>query len=63
LIPAFKASFSSPKETTSAPRPLFFNSLMTSILELALTAKQINGLEDLNADFNFIIFLFSWSNE
>ena len=38
LIPAFKANFSSPTDTTSAPRLFFFNSLRILKFEFALTA-------------------------
>ena len=43
-IPAFIAFINSPPETTSAPDPIFFNSLSKVILELDLTEKHIKGL-------------------
>ena len=47
LTPAFKAIISSPFDTTSAPSPNFFISLIRLTLVLDLTAKQINGEKDL----------------
>ena len=49
LIPAFIAFNISPAETTSAPDPIFFNSLSKVMLELDLTEKQTKGLAVLNA--------------
>jgi len=49
LILAFKAFNNSPAETTSAPEPIFFNSLSKFIFELDLTEKHTSGLVSLNA--------------
>ena len=43
LIPALIAFNNSPIETTSAPDPIFFNSLSNAKFELDFTEKHING--------------------
>ncbi len=43
-IPALRAIFNSPIETTSAPEPSFFNSEMSFKFEFDFTEKQIIGL-------------------
>ena len=44
LIPAFKAIFNSPIDTTSAPQPSLFKFFKISKFEFDLTEKQIKGL-------------------
>ena len=59
LIPAFIAFNSSPPETTSAPDPIFFNSLSKDVrFELDFTEKHIKGLVALNALLKFIKITF-----
>jgi hypothetical protein len=48
-MPALVAFNNSPSETTSAPEPIFFNSLSKAIFELDLREKHIKGLVALNA--------------
>ena len=49
LIPAFVAFSNSPIDTTSAPEPIFFNSLSKVRFEFDFTEKHIVGLITLNA--------------
>ena len=48
LIPALVAFSNSPADTTSAPDPIFFNSLSKFIFEFDFTEKHISGLVFLN---------------
>ena len=63
FIPAFNAIISSPKETTSAPKPNFLISLIKLTLVLDLTAKQINGEKDLKFFLNLFTFSFNFEYE
>jgi len=49
LIPVFIALSNSPRDTTSAPEPIFFSSLSKVKLELDFIEKHIVGLMVLNA--------------
>ena len=54
-MPALRAIISSPIETTSAPKPNFLISLIKFTLVLDLTAKQINGENDLKLFLKLLI--------
>ena len=59
-IPAFNANVSSPFETTSAPNPNFFISVIILTFELDLTEKHINGEKDLKLSLKLFIFCFNF---
>ena len=61
LIPAFIAFNNSPMDTTSAPEPIFFNSLSRVRFELDLTEKHIIGLTLLNAFNLWEKFQINWN--
>ena len=63
FIPAFMAIMSSPKETTSAPKPNFLISLIKLTLVFDLTAKQIKGEKDLKFSLNLFTFSFNFEYE
>ena len=57
LIPALSASISSPFDTTSAPSPNFFISLIKLRFVFDLIAKQTNGENFLKCVKKFIMLL------
>ncbi|MEY3191991.1 MAG: hypothetical protein RL305_590 [Pseudomonadota bacterium] len=62
-MPAFKAIFNSPIETTSAPEPSFFNSEISFKFEFDFTEKQIIGLIFLKTFLKLLKLNFNWLKE
>ena len=63
LMPALIANINSPLETTSAPSPKFFISLIKFKFVLDLIAKQTRGENLPNFELKFWIFFFIFSYE
>ena len=62
-IAAFDTFNSSPAETTSAPEPIFFNSLSKAIFAFDLTEKHIKGFVFLNALLKLLKLFFNCESE